>query len=461
MEVRTTNIFVTAICGGINMSVKRALVLSGGGGKGAYHIGAWKALREIGFESDMVIGTSVGALNGALIAMEKYDEALDIWGNMGMEKVFTSFAENELSKDANMDEKLSMLAIEIFKNGGAAIGPLQELVYDMMDEQLIRSSKMRFGLVTTQFPKIKAVQLFVEDMPNDTIADYILASAACFPFMKTKKIGEMSFVDGGYTENMPIKMALDAGATEVVVVDISSAPDQIIVNDNATIRYIRSKALDNDGQLNTSRMLMFDKEISKRHMEQAYIDTLKQFDMLDGYVYSFKKGEKHNMSQYENESREIFKKIFCCLPFEGLVERRARENIINYIGKCVENPFEHFSNTMLCSEAAANIFKIDTCEIYSTQEFVFKILDGFDVANKEKAKDGKIDSLINLIDSERIDGIRHNLDMFEKRKIVVEITKLLLLGKIDEKQKNKIWLLGFAFPEIICASIFCAAVMSA
>jgi len=442
------------------MSVKRALVLSGGGGKGAYQVGAWKALREIGFEPDMVIGTSVGALNGALLAMDKYNEALNIWENMGMEKVFTSFAENDISQDANMDAKLSMLAIEILKNGGAEIGPLQKLVYDMMDESLIRSSKVRFGLVTTQFPKIKAVQLFVEDMPQDTIADYILASAACFPFVKTKKIGEMSFVDGGYTENMPLKMALNAGATEVVVVDISSAPDQMIVNENATIRYIRSKALNNEGQLNTSRMLMFDKDLSKIYMEHAYLDTLKEFDMIDGYVYSFKKGEKYNMSQYEQESRERFKKLFCCLPCEGLVERMARENIVNYMGKCVENPFEHFSNTMLCSEAAATIFKIDPRVIYSTQEFVSKILENFDTAKKEKNKDGKIDSLMRIVDSGIIDGIRHNLDMLEKRKIVIEITKLLISGKIDEKQKNKIWLVGIAFPEIICASLFCAAAIS-
>lgn len=58
------------------MEIKKAVVLSGGGAKGGYQIGVWKALREIGFKPDIVTGTSIGALNGALMAMGKYREAL-------------------------------------------------------------------------------------------------------------------------------------------------------------------------------------------------------------------------------------------------------------------------------------------------------------------------------------------------------------------------------------------------
>jgi len=135
----------------------------------------------------------------------------------------------------------------------------------------------------------------------------------------------------------------------------------------------------------------------------------------------------------------------------------ARENIVNYMGKCVENPFEHFSNTMLCAEVAANIFKIDTRVIYSVQELSSKILNSFEEANEEKLKEGKIDYLVRFIDPVFIDNLKHNLDLLEKRKIVVEISKLLISGKIDDKQKNKIWLVGIPFPELICASIFCAS----
>ena len=58
------------------------LVLGGGGAKGAYQIGAWKALRELDFHFNCIIGTSVGSLNGALIAQNSFDEAVDLWENI-------------------------------------------------------------------------------------------------------------------------------------------------------------------------------------------------------------------------------------------------------------------------------------------------------------------------------------------------------------------------------------------
>ena len=55
-----------------------SLVLSGGGARGAYQIGAWSALRELGLESqiNVITGSSIGAINGALMAQGDYDLAL-------------------------------------------------------------------------------------------------------------------------------------------------------------------------------------------------------------------------------------------------------------------------------------------------------------------------------------------------------------------------------------------------
>ena len=66
----------------IDVSRSYALALEGGGAKGAYQIGAWKALREAGVKIDAVAGTSVGALNGALIVMGDLEKAEAIWYNL-------------------------------------------------------------------------------------------------------------------------------------------------------------------------------------------------------------------------------------------------------------------------------------------------------------------------------------------------------------------------------------------
>ena len=58
---------------------KTAIVLAGGGSRGAYQIGVWKALREMGIDYQLVTGTSVGALNGVLMVQQEYDKALAVW----------------------------------------------------------------------------------------------------------------------------------------------------------------------------------------------------------------------------------------------------------------------------------------------------------------------------------------------------------------------------------------------
>ena len=57
----------------------RAIVLSGGGSKGSYQIGVWKALRKLNIKYDIVTGTSVGALNGALMTQNSYFKAKRLW----------------------------------------------------------------------------------------------------------------------------------------------------------------------------------------------------------------------------------------------------------------------------------------------------------------------------------------------------------------------------------------------
>ncbi|MGL6293008.1 patatin-like phospholipase family protein, partial [Eubacterium aggregans] len=63
------------------------LVLSGGGTKGAFEIGVWKALQEMDTPISCVIGTSIGSLNAALIAQNDFDAAYDFWTNLTINQV--------------------------------------------------------------------------------------------------------------------------------------------------------------------------------------------------------------------------------------------------------------------------------------------------------------------------------------------------------------------------------------
>ena len=57
----------------------RALVLAGGGARGSYQVGVWRALAELGWRPQIITGTSVGSLNGAMFALDLYETARDMW----------------------------------------------------------------------------------------------------------------------------------------------------------------------------------------------------------------------------------------------------------------------------------------------------------------------------------------------------------------------------------------------
>ena len=58
------------------------------GSKGAYESGCMKALQELGYHFDIVTGTSIGALNGLLVAQEDYQKLYELWDTLSLEKVF-------------------------------------------------------------------------------------------------------------------------------------------------------------------------------------------------------------------------------------------------------------------------------------------------------------------------------------------------------------------------------------
>ena len=86
---------------------KLAFVLSGGGAKGGYEIGFLKAINELSIHPDIVTGTSIGALNGCLIAQQDDQIAYDLWKNLTVDQVVidgfsTDFSIDSLVSNTNL-----------------------------------------------------------------------------------------------------------------------------------------------------------------------------------------------------------------------------------------------------------------------------------------------------------------------------------------------------------------------
>ena len=118
------------------------LVLAGGGAKGAYQIGAWKALKEMGINFSAIVGTSIGSINGALIAADDYEKAREMWLNISIDKGLR--INEELPDPENLFSKKnwSVLFKEFLKNGGFDASPAAEYIRTYVDEDKVRKKKI-------------------------------------------------------------------------------------------------------------------------------------------------------------------------------------------------------------------------------------------------------------------------------------------------------------------------------
>lgn len=138
---------------------QRALVLAGGGAKGSYQVGVWQALQELGWTPDIITGASVGALNGCLFTMGKSKEAEDLWRRLEIHDVLEV-------PDSLKPEELNNFFLDVVRSGGLNVEPLAETIDRLIDEDAVRRSPIRFGLVMTELGTMRRVQCPVEKIPE-------------------------------------------------------------------------------------------------------------------------------------------------------------------------------------------------------------------------------------------------------------------------------------------------------
>ncbi|TYB84150.1 MAG: patatin-like phospholipase family protein [Kosmotoga sp.] len=276
-----------------------ALVLSGGGGRGAYEIGVWKALKDLGIKIDAVYGTSVGAINGLAVATNKYEKARDIWIKTDYDNIM------KISPDlrnliSGSYENISISSLskglsELFQ--GIDVQPLKNALMNVIEEKEVRESEIDYGLVAYSISSMEPRMMYIEEIPDGKLIDYVLASAN-FPVFKRENILGETFMDGGVYSNIPIEMAINRGHKRIVAVDIGTYGISDLLSflnrnaeSKAEIKYI--KPLEHYGNL-----LTFDIEVSKKYIKEGYLDGLKSFGLL--------KGNKYYIFNTEDVLKELF-----------------------------------------------------------------------------------------------------------------------------------------------------------
>lgn len=260
------------------------VVLEGGGAKGAYQIGAWKALREAGVKIKGISGVSVGALNGALICMDDLDKASRIWENISYSQIMDVDDEKmdiilrRDLKNVRLDEVIQE-GLRVIREHGIDVTPLKNLIGEICDEEVIRNSPMDFFIVTYSLSDHKLLDINVKDIPEGLISDMLLASAY-LPAFKREPLHGKRYVDGGVQDRVPLDSLIQRGYQDILVLRIHGfgvekrvrIPEEVNVIDIAPRQSLGG-------------ILEFDSAKSRRNMKIGYYDAMRVLYGLAGQEF--------------------------------------------------------------------------------------------------------------------------------------------------------------------------------
>lgn len=246
---------------------KYGLILSGGGTRGAYQVGAYKALKESNINVVSVAGTSIGALNGAFIASKQFSSLYNLWINMKFSSCFLYEDKRDLSK-ANFLVYIFELFKGAIKDGGWNPDPLRKLINKNLNEESLRESSIDYGLVTFCLSTLEPKEIFIKDIPPGHLCEYIMASCS-LPGIRHEHINGKAYLDGGLYSNRPIEMLVKKGGLhELIVIDIEGPGLKQPFNNpfNLPITIIKPSS-------NLGGILKFDSSLVKRNINLGYKDT--------------------------------------------------------------------------------------------------------------------------------------------------------------------------------------------
>lgn len=280
---------------------KLGLTLSGGGGKGSYQIGVWQAMRDLGLDSQLstISGTSVGGLNGAMFAQDKFDQAKSMWLNIESRNMLSiqdvpglASRLTALTAGGMISPVLSQFIRTkgLFKPDG-----LKSLIDEGLDAGQLASSALPLTVALHNAEANRVDYLQVRDA--HTAADMLLGTAALPMIFDEVRIHGSAYTDGGFywglphknVDNTPIIPLIEAGCDTIIVVYL--APDDLSIDPRhyPGVRILPVVPTSSLGGITAT--LDFSNEGAARRMEQGYNDGLQIFRHLELFLA--------NETQYE------------------------------------------------------------------------------------------------------------------------------------------------------------------
>lgn len=375
----------------IDLEKEYGIVLEGGGAKGAYQVGAWKALREAGVKIKGIAGTSVGALNGALMCMDEPELAEEMWSNLTYSQVMdVEDQKMQLLLEGEMPfwEAVGKV-FERMGEGGLDVTPLKEMLLKVVDEDKIRSSPRELYIKTFSVDQFKELDIDLKEVEPGQMKDFLLASAYIFPLFKNEKLHGKTYIDGGAINNVPLDSLVDRGYEDIIMIRIFGIgrEKKVKIPEGTNILTIEPR-------VDLGNIIDFNHQKSVRNMKIGYYDAKRMIYGLKGRIYYIEENQEE--CYYLKQLLAIPEEVMaCCMEWYHLKEERSQwlrcMTEIVLPGTALELKLSrewNYEELYLASlEATAKICRIPKYRIYTVEELreaVTEKLRGMNAEEREE-----------------------------------------------------------------------------
>lgn len=350
--------------------IRRGFALEGGGARGSYHMGVCKAYIESGYEFHGAVGTSIGAINAVMLASGELDKALELWETVSIEQLFDQEFLDVLKRDQHFPGNITTALKKLIADRGVDYSRIKAFLASYIDEPKVRASGIDFGLVTFSLSKRKPYEIFLRDIPEGKLIDYLLASAK-LPIFMPFHLDDNRFIDGGVINNCPINMLIDQGYDEIIAVRTKGFGIFRRFDKSANVTIIETDE-------NLGHFLEFGVNNAKLNIKRGYCDGLRALENLTGNHYYLRDVDLNlivkklfNIDEVALKELDYFKRE----PYEKkrVLFERLIPTIADYLDLCKNFTYEQFVLAIL--EFVALRKEIERLEVYYFKDFCKLIKD--------------------------------------------------------------------------------------
>lgn len=343
-----------------------ALVLGGGGAKGCYHVGAWQAFNEQKITFDAISGTSIGALVGIFYPGNHIREVTSFVMEMTPETIAKDLPALPGSVKQTVQSTREVLDfIKKYFDSKMDITPLRTKFEEMFCYEDFASSPIKYACMTFNDTKKEPRPFFKEEITKENAEDIVMASAACYPAFPKVEMDGQEYIDGGYADNVPIKLVeqIAPDASQIVVIDLHDPFEPEPKDLSKDMFYIQPI-------LHPGNSLDFTTSHAERLYCQGYLETRKYLGLNPGYVFTFRSEDAPLMQIVERYLDAQLEQMDITLPKEKGIGLQALGQLLGYTPRPLDNPLNGEYKAGQLVEALGLLAHMDPVALYDYKTFL-------------------------------------------------------------------------------------------